>query len=184
MRLPLTPIICGIALVAGCAERELALHPKGPVVLTGCLTTAPSPGRYRLTVIDIEAAPAVLSTNALAIDDGLTQWSWVQLTTEAAKLKPYLGSRITVRGSVVNAGRNTIGVPGTWGIETLSGARSLAASDLPYWQKQALEMGRIARQSLANGGAAELDVATVTPTGHACSFAEHGDPPLASSPTR
>jgi hypothetical protein len=171
MRLPLTPIICGIALVAGCAERELALHPKGPVVLTGCLTTAPSPGRYRLTVIDIEAAPAVLSTNALAIDDGLTQWSWVQLTTEAAKLKPYLGSRITVRGSVVNAGRNTIGVPGTWGIETLSGARSL-------------EMGRIARQSLANGGAAELDVATVTPTGHACSFAEHGDPPLASSPTR
>ena len=169
MRKSCIAALCGIALASSCAEgRRPRLVSAGTVALAGCLSATPSAQRYRLTLIRIYSAPAE-TAETVAVEDGLTEWSAVEVTGGTELLRDYLGSRIKVEGTIVDSGRNTIGVPGTSGVETWSGDRSQAASDLSHGRKKALEMGRIARTSLANGGPAEIRVTHVEPTGERCS---------------
>jgi hypothetical protein len=105
---------------------------------------------------------------------GITEGSWVRLDggTEgqagAADLKSHLGQRVTLKGTVADDGRNTIGTAGTPGVQTPTGDRSQAAAPGHHSEKQKGEMGRIARESMADGTAALVRVQEVSGTGERC----------------
>lgn len=139
------------------------------IALRGCVQSAPGTREFVLTTIEIEPAPGGPGDpGGSAARAGITEWAWVKLQPGDHELDRHLGERVSVTGVVVQSGRNTIGTPGTWGNEVPSGDKSQAASDEHYAEKQKLEMGRIARQSLADGTAAEIRVEQVRPTGDRC----------------
>lgn len=99
MRKSCIAALCGIALASSCAEgRRPRLVSAGTVALAGCLSATPSAQRYRLTLIRIYSAPAE-TAETVAVEDGLTEWSAVEVTGGTELLRDYLGSRIKVEGT-------------------------------------------------------------------------------------
>jgi len=139
------------------------------VSLSGCVETGPGTNQLVLRNVRFEPRqgdPHANSTTPGA--HGITEGAWVRLAGEDQHLEQYLGQRVELTGSIADDGRNTIGTAGTAGEPNPSGDRSQAASTADTEEKLAKEMGRIARESMANGTAAEIKVRQVHPTGDRC----------------
>jgi hypothetical protein len=99
--------------------------------------------------------------------NGITEGSWVTLRGNP-DLGAHIGRRITVMGAVVDSGANTIGTAGAAGTLLPSGDRSQAGSSEHHSTKVKKEEGRIGRESMANGTAADLRVVQVQDIGEPC----------------
>ena len=136
-------------------------EPSGVAVwvdLTGCIGIPPGTAGYALERVQFPTAEAALSAAQVA---GITEDAWVRLEGDKDALAALIGEHVRIRGAVIDSGRNTIGTAGVSGYETPSGDKSQAASDQHYAVKQQKEAGRIARQSMANGRAAEIRVTSI-----------------------
>ena len=79
------------------------------------------------------------------------------------------GHRVLVTGVVADAGQNTIGTGGaSSGVVVHSGDVSQASTNDRHWVKVRKEAGPIARESIANGTAAEIKVAEIKDLGEGC----------------
>jgi hypothetical protein len=105
---------------------------------------------------------------------GITEGSWVRLAPGDQDLRSFAGQRVNLSGTITDNGANTIGTAGTPGVATPSGDRSQAASDEHYSEKVKKEAGRIGRESMANGTAAEVRVEQVQGTGERCAGPAQG----------
>lgn len=170
-----TTLVCA-AMIAACGGSDGANEDRpaqagqqparqgasfAPVQLSGCIESAAGTSGYVLRNVRFEPrltgdsqADTTTPTNA-----GITEGSWVRLHAGDQDLTHYAGQRVNVTGTIIDDGANTIGTAGTAGVQTPSGDRSQAgASGEHHADKQKAEMGRIARESLANGTAAEVRV--------------------------
>ena len=169
------------ALLTGCgggnsepqAQQGQATRQEAPaqatVTLSGCLE-ASNTRAWRLRNVRFEPRqagdPHRETTTAGA--HGITEGSWVHLAGDDENLKSHAGKRVTVLGLVSDDGRNTIGTAGTPGVATPTGDSSQAASKEHHSEKVKTEAGRIARESMANGDAAQIRVQQITGSGEAC----------------
>jgi hypothetical protein len=99
--------------------------------------------------------------------EGITEGSWVRVVG-AENLQAQVGRRVAVTGTVTDHGGNSIGTAGTSGTSLPSGDRSQAASTDHHSTKVKKESGRIARESMADGTAAEVQVTQVRDLGEPC----------------
>lgn len=184
------PVMCGAFLI-GCGggdeprpqgpmtnapEAQMAPgeHPAGSTVaLSGCIEVAPGTDQYVLQNLRMEPRQGVdapRDTTATGPEHGITEGSWVRLdgAERGEELRSFAGHRVTLTGSIVDTGQNTIGTAGTTGAPTASGQPSRAAGDEHYSDRVQDEAGRIARQSMADGTAATVRVTAVESTGDRC----------------
>ena len=177
------PVVCAL-MIAGCAGKKddasgnarKAEATKGEapaqatVSLSGCVEAAPGPRHYVLRHVRFEPRetgdPHIDTTTAGAY--GITEGAWVRLRSGEQDLGPQAGRRVTIVGSISDSGQNTIGTTGTQGVRTPSGDTSQAGTNEQYWNKVKEEAGRIARESMANGTAAEIVVQKVQASGEKC----------------
>jgi hypothetical protein len=177
------PVAAG--LLAGCGGSDAANEERraaGPqstapeasaratVVLTGCIEPAPG-DRYLLRQVQFQgdraaADPHRTTTAPAAL--GITEGSWVRLAPGEQDLRTLAGQRVTLTGEITDSGQNTIGTAGTPGVTTPAGNASQAASKEHHSEKVKTEVGRIGRESMANGTAAEIRVQQVQGTGERC----------------
>jgi hypothetical protein len=176
------PLACAI-LITGCSggSRERADQaqpqpnnpgPATPAILTlsGCLGPAPDRSHFVLEQVTIERRPDDAQREATRTAGGITENSWVDLdgTDHKDELTKALGQRVRVTGTITDPGENTIGTAGTQGTPTHSGDKSQAGATGHYAAREKKEMGRIARESMANGTAALVKVTGVQPSGEQC----------------
>jgi hypothetical protein len=137
--------------------------------MSGCLEAgAVGPTTYVLRYVHLDPPGAAdPHRNSTSNPDGITEGSWVTLVS-AENLESKIGRRVAVSGVVSDDGRNTIGTAGSSGRDRPSGDRSQAASGEHHSQKVKKEAGPIARESMANGTAAEITVMEVKDLGEAC----------------
>lgn len=176
------------ALLMGC-DRQTRPEPErfadssaggrdpGPVTLTltGCVEARPG-DQFVLDEIGFESerertelGRPVEGYALTAADYGISEGAWVRLEARGQDLEGHLGERVAVTGTVIASGANTIGRAGSSGYQVPSGERSMAArTELEPHEKVEAEAGRIARQSLANGTAAEIQVQAIRRTGQRC----------------
>jgi hypothetical protein len=177
------PAVCAL-MIAGCAGKkddengkaQQARTTRGEapaqatVSLSGCVEAAPGPRQYVLRHVRFEPRetgdPHIDTTTASAY--GITEGAWVRLRSGEQDLGPQTGRRVTIVGSISDNGQNTIGTSGTQGVRTPSGDTSQAGTSEHYSDKVREEAGRIARESLANGTAAEIVVRKVQASGEKC----------------
>ena len=177
------PVVCSMMIV-GCAgtngeerrENGQVEATKGEspaqatVSLSGCVEAAPGPRQYVLRNVRFEPRdtgdPHIDTTTAGA--HGITEGAWVRLRAGEQDLGPQAGRRVTIIGSVSDNGQNTIGTAGTKGERLPSGDTSQAGAREHYSNKVKDEAGRIARESMANGTAAEVVVQKVQASGEKC----------------
>ena len=154
-------ILCAALAACGGTDEASRTEMSGAVVeLTGCV--AASPGLDQIALRQVQFASDEARRDAAAIP-GITENAWVRL--EGNQIESMLGQHVRLRGEVVDTGANTIGTAGTAGYEGHASDTSQADSDRHYSEKQKLEAGRIARESLANGASAKLRVLNVERTG-------------------
>jgi hypothetical protein len=135
--------------------------PAEPILeLTGCVGASPGLGQIALRQIEYAGEDSARMAQYLP---GLTENAWVRL--DGDQMESLVGQHVRLRGAVVDSGANTIGTAGAAGYEGHAGDTSQADSDRHYSEKQKLEAGRIARESLANGAAAQIRVLGVERTG-------------------
>jgi hypothetical protein len=177
-------VLCA-TLIVGCAGRDgstdeqSAQQPEAKkaeppaqatVSLSGCVEAAPGPRQYVLRHVRFEPReagdPHIDTTTAGA--HGITEGAWVRLRVGKEDLGQHAGRRVTILGAITDNGRNTVGTAGTRGTPTRSGDTSQAASSKHYSEKVKTEAGRIARESMANGTAAEVAVQKVQTSGDKC----------------
>ena len=161
-----------------------------PVTLTGCVQAGALETKFVLENVRSTPGgsvdPSTSGTTATQAGEPRNQenpqppvtiadGSIVQLRMEdEPELHKYVGQQVSVTGTLVDSGANTIGTRGAQGNETPSGDRSMAAAtDKGHAEKKAEEAGAIARSSMANGTAPIVEVQSITPTGQAC-----GKPPV------
>lgn len=131
-----------------------------PIVeLTGCVGVSPGTGEIALRQIEYVGDDPARRAEPIP---GLTENAWVRV--EGDQMESLMGQHVRLRGAVVDSGANTIGTAGVKGYEGHAGDTSQADSDRHYAEKQKLEAGRIARESLANGSAAKIRVLGVERT--------------------
>jgi hypothetical protein len=151
---------------AGQAEKPA----QATVSISGCVEAAPGPRQYVLRHVRFEPRetgdPHIDTTTAGAY--GITEGAWVRLRVGEEDLGPHAGRRVTIVGTITDSGQNTIGTAGARGDRTPSGDQSQAASSQHYSGKVKAEAGRIARESMANGAAAEVAVEKVQARGEKC----------------
>ena len=139
------------------------------VAVSGCLAEAAGTNSYVLRNVRFEprASDPHVSTTTPG-SHGITEGAWVRVSSDGHDLTPYLGQRVMVKGTMVDSGRNTIGTAGTAGNEAPNGDKSQAAGKEHYAEREKKEMGRIARESMADGTAAQIRVQEVVPAGERC----------------
>ena len=143
------------------------------IALSGCVEAAPGTNQYVLRNVRIEPQKGSdpQRTTTTSGGHGITEGAWVRLDaggdgqSAAPDLKSHLGQRVNLKGTVADDGRNTIGTAGTPGVQVPTGDRSQAAAQGHHSEKQKGEMGRIARESMADGTAALVRVQEVSGTG-------------------
>jgi hypothetical protein len=152
------------------AEKKAEAPAQATVSISGCVEVAPGPRRYVLRNVRFEPRetgdPHIDTTTAGA--HGITEGSWIRLRSAEQDLGPQAGRRVTILGAITDDGRNTIGTAGTHGVKTPSGDVSQAPSSKHHSEKVKTEAGRIARESMANGTAAEVEVQKVLASGDKC----------------
>jgi hypothetical protein len=143
---------------------------QATVSLSGCVEAAPGPGQYVLRNVRFEPRetgdPHIDTTTAGA--HGITEGAYVRLRAGTQDLDSHAGRRVTILGTVTDNGQNTIGTAGTQGVQDPSGQPSQAASTEHHSEKVQAEAGRIARESMADGTAAEVLVHKVAARGDKC----------------
>ena len=143
---------------------------RATVSLSGCVEAAPGPRQYVLRHVRFEPRetgdPHIDTTTAGA--HGITEGAWVRLRVGKDDLGPHAGRRVTILGSITDNGQNTVGTSGTLGNQTPSGDESQAAGSKHYSGRVKSEAGRIARESMANGTAAEVAVQKIESSGNKC----------------
>ena len=158
----------------GRAQQPEASKPEAPaqatVSISGCVEAAPGPRHYVLRNVRFEPRetgdPHIDTTTAGA--HGITEGAWVRLRAGKDDLAAHAGRRVTILGAITDNGQNTVGTAGTRGMQTPSGDISQAASSKHHSEKVKTEAGRIARESMANGTAAEVMVQKVQTSGDKC----------------
>ena len=158
----------------GRAQQPEASKPDTPaqatVSISGCVEAAPGPRQYVLRHVRFEPRetgdPHIDTTTAGA--HGITEGAWVRLRPGKEDLGQHAGRRVTILGAITDSGQNTVGTAGTRGVQTPSGDTSQAASSKHHSEKVKTEAGRIARESMANGTAAEVAVQKVQTSGDKC----------------
>jgi hypothetical protein len=108
-----------------------------------------------------------LSSHGLTVTEG----SWVRLRDKSDQLKGHLGQMVSVSGTIIDDGRNTIGTSGkaTEPDEAESPTdASRAGSSEHHASKETKEAGPISRVSQSNGSVPEMAVERVTATGQSC----------------
>ena len=179
------PVLSGVMMI-GCgggdgrnderrAQQPQTNQPEAPaqatVSLSGCVEEGPG-DRFVLRNVHFEPRaqgdPHRDTTTAGA--QGITEGAWVRLTASDREgdLRAHLGQRVKLTGTVTDNGQNTIGTAGASGAPTAAGDTSHAASTKDHDDKVKGEAGRIARESMANGTAAEINVQKVEGTGERC----------------
>jgi hypothetical protein len=156
------------------AEQPEATKAEPPaqaiVSISGCVEAARGPRQYLLRHIRFEPRetgdPHIDTTTAGAY--GITEGAWVRLRVGKDDLGPHAGRRVTILGAITDNRQNTVGTSGTRGNRIPSGDESQAASSTGYSEKVKAEAGRIARESMPNGTAAEVAVQKVQPSGDKC----------------
>jgi hypothetical protein len=139
------------------------------IALTGCLEAAPGKNQFVLRNVRFEPrAGDPHATTTTPGGQGITEGAWVRLDGSGQDLSRHLGERVLIKGTIEDDGRNTIGTAGTAGLQTPAGDTSQAASHDHYSEKYKQEAGRIARESMADGTAAEVKVREVSGTGDRC----------------
>jgi hypothetical protein len=144
-------------------------QPAAIVSLSGCLQAAPADNQYVLRNVRFEPRagdPQVATTTPGG--HGITEGAWVRLDGSGQDLSSHLGQRVIVSGTVADDGRNTIGTAGATGVQTPAGDKSQAASSEHHSEKTKQEAGRIARESMADGTAAQVKVQRISGTGERC----------------
>jgi hypothetical protein len=180
----LTALLSAAAMVAGCGgsdgandEIQAQAHNRNrpeqqaaaTVSLSGCLEAAPGSNQYVLRNVRFEPrAGDPHATTTTSGGHGITEGSWVRLDGGAQDFSGHLGERVKVNGSVSDDGRNTIGTAGTPGVQTPTGETSQAASSEHHSEKYKQEAGRIGRESMADGTAAQVKVQEMSGTGDRC----------------
>ena len=151
-------------------EAKAEAPARATVSVSGCVEVAPGPRRYVLRHVRFEPRamgdPHIDTTTAGA--HGITEGSWIRLRGGEKDLGPQTGRRVTILGAITDDGRNTVGTAGTHGVKTPSGDTSQAASSEHHSEKVKDEAGRIARESMANGTAAEVQVQKIVASGDKC----------------
>ena len=179
------PVVAAMLVTIGCAGSESstderrAQQPEGnkpeppaqaTVSISGCLEAAPGPRQYVLRNVRFEPRetgdPHIDTTTAGA--HGITQGAWVRLRAGKDDIGPHTGRRVTILGAITDNGQKTVGTAGTPGIQTPSGDTSQAASSKHHSEKVKTEAGRIGRESMADGTAAEVTVQKLQTSGDKC----------------
>jgi hypothetical protein len=169
------PLACA-AVMIGCGGMDPGRTAEqgasyAPVQLSGCVEPGPGSAQYVLRNVRFEPRQQGDShaDTTTAANHGITEGAWVRLRRGDHDLTPYLGQRVKVTGTITDDGANTRGTAGTSGVQTPSGDRSQAsATGEHHSDKQKMEMGRIARESMADGTAAEIRVQQIQGTGDKC----------------
>lgn len=147
------------------------------LTLVGCVQTGPAETAYVLQNArhaETDATAGTASDGREQSASAITEGSWVQLVAmQESDLRQYVGQQVRVSGSLIDSGESTIGTSGTKGQELPSGDRSQAAADQHHSKRVAEEAGPIARESMANGSAPQMQVASVTATGEPCAAQQH-----------
>jgi hypothetical protein len=139
--------------------------------LKGCLQKAPGGDEYVLAHVQLPPVSAQLSDAVSGHGLTVTEGSSVRLSDASDELKSHLGHMVSVTGTIIDDGRNTIGTAGK--VNGPSAAESpvdasRAASDESGAAKVRKEAGPIAQTSQSNGNVPEMAVERVTATGDAC----------------
>ena len=180
MRVPrvAVPVMCA-TLMIGCGRSEEGAQSgqagaeppaQALVSLSGCIEAAPGTGHYVLRHVRFEPRHSgdPHRDTTTPGPHGITEGSWVRLAAGNQDLESRTGQRVTISGVITDSGQNTIGTAGSSGAVTASGDPSQAASKDHHSDKVKSEAGRIARESMANGTAAEVRVQQVQGTGERC----------------
>jgi hypothetical protein len=189
----LTALLGAAPMVAGCGgsdgtndEIQAQAHNRNrpgqqqaaaTVSLSGCLEAAPGNNQYVLRNVRFEPRagdPHAATTTSGG--HGITEGSWVRLDGSAQDFSGHLGERVKINGTVSDDGRNTIGTAGTPGVQTPTGETSQAASSEHHSEKYKQEAGRIGRESMADGTAAQLKVQEISGTGDRCAGTKPAPP--------
>jgi hypothetical protein len=141
------------------------------ISLTGCVEAAPGSKEYVLRQVHVE--PVSMQKTDAPSSHGLTvtEGSWLRLHDSSDRLKAHLGQLVSVSGTILDDGRNTIGTAGkaTEPDEAESPTdASRAASPDSAASKVKKEAGPIGRVSQSNGDVPEMTVDSVTATGQSC----------------
>lgn len=185
-QLKLAPLAC-TALLAGCGGSDDANRDRpaqsadakaattttaSQVALNGCVEAAPGTNQFVLRQVrfDGQGQSDPHRSTTTSGPHGITEGSWVRLDApeHGTALLANPGQRVAITGVIVDTGQNTIGTAGTGGNPTTSGDRSQAASSKSDSEKVKQEAGRIGRESMADGTAAMIKVASVKSTGEPC----------------
>jgi hypothetical protein len=124
-----------------------------------------------LTHVQLPPVSAQLSDAISGHGLTLTEGSSVRLTDGTDQLKSHLGRIVSVSGTIIDDGRNTMGTSGKATEPNQAGSAvdaSHAASDEAGAAKVRKEAGPIAQISQSNGIVPEMAVERVAATGQAC----------------
>jgi hypothetical protein len=172
--------LMAVALMIGCskasrraeAQRERMGGAKYEIVsLKGCLEKAPGSNEFVLRQVQVPIPSAQLSDASSAHGLTVTDGSWVRLRDGSDQLKGHLGQTVSVTGTILDDGRNTIGTAGkpTAPDEAESPVdASRAAKDESGASRARKEAGPIGQVSQSNGNVPEMAVERVSPTGQPC----------------
>lgn len=175
------PVACAL-LLSGCSrgaappsnaagQSGVGQTPAGTTMrLSGCVQGAPG-GSYELRQIRLE--PRVADPQRNTTDTGpagVTEGAWVRLDTKGGPdLTSYVGQRVTVTGTVVDDGRDTIG---TAGADTGAQSRSAESAAGDQAQHHAVreqkEAGPAGQHWISNGRPAQIRIAQVEPANGHC----------------
>jgi hypothetical protein len=180
-------IVACAAILTGCGgdgdkEDLRAQHPQtttpenapaaATVALRGCVEAAPGTNQYVLRNVEFESGGPndPQRTTTTPGPHGITEGAWVRLdgSEKAQELRSALGQRVTLTGTIADSGQNTVGTAGTSGAVVGGGDKSQAAGKDHYSGRVKEEAGRIARESMADGTAAQIKVTSVKSNGEGC----------------
>jgi len=113
------------------------------VSLKGCVEEAPGTNEYVLRQVQIDPVSMQRSDAPSSLGLTVTDGSSVRLHDKSDQLKAHLGQQVSVSGTIIDNGRNTIGTTG----------------------KATEPIGRV---SPSNGNVPEMAVERVTATGKSC----------------
>jgi hypothetical protein len=172
--------LAAAALMIGCSKGSRHDEPQRDRLggakyqiesLKGCLQKAPGSNEYVLTHVQLPPVSAQLSDAISSHGLTVTEGSSVRLADGTDQLKSHLGHIVSVSGTIIDDGRNTIGTSGKATEPNAAEPRadaSRAANDESGAAKARKEAGPIGQVSQSNGTVPEMAVERVAATGQAC----------------
>jgi hypothetical protein len=176
--------IAAAALMIACSrevkEQSSPEHPRADsggrkmetIALKGCVQGGTGTNEYVLQHVQLEPIAAQPSDAPTSVGASITEGSAVRLRmTDSDQLKSHLGQIVSVSGTIIDDGRNTIGTGGNDRGPSQQESpvdASRASTDEHHAKKQAAEAGPIGQHGQANGMAPQMAVEKVTASGQQC----------------